>query len=64
MSSGSQPMTDPSPAPPYLTVGLDQRSGTCWLVVARDITLVCHSGSRAMELLRALCKSKGLPPPQ
>lgn len=48
---------------PYLTVGIDGRGSTCWMVVTKDMRLPCTCGWRAFSLLRAICKSKGISTP-
>lgn len=56
-------MGDDLPRQPYLTVGTDSRGSTCWFVVTKDMRLSCSSGVRAVELLRAVCKSRGITTP-
>jgi len=48
---------------PYITVGLDARGSACWLVVAPGLRVECSSGSRAVEVLAAVCRSMGMPVP-
>jgi hypothetical protein len=48
---------------PYITVVLDERGSAVWQVVAAGIAVNCYCGQRAMEVLRVVCKSKGLKAP-
>lgn len=49
---------------PVLQVGTDARGSACWLIVADDMAIPCASGARALEIYRAVCRSKGVRPPQ
>ena len=40
-------------AHPYITVGLDDRGGVCWLVVTADRVITCADGETALAELRA-----------
>jgi hypothetical protein len=48
---------------PYITVVLDERGSAVWQVVAAGVAVNCYCGQRAMEVLRVVCKSKGLKAP-
>lgn len=52
------------PSTPYLSVGTDERGSVCWEVVGTDLRICCCSGHRAMEVLRAVCRSKGFTLPR
>ena len=49
---------------PYVTVGVDARGSACWVVVAPGVRVECPSGSRALEVLQAVCRTQVLPVPQ
>jgi hypothetical protein len=49
---------------PYITVGQDMRGSACWLVVTADQIVECLSGSRAITILQAAARSKGLSVPR
>ena len=44
----------------YITVGLDLRGSVCWLVVTADQIIECFSGERALAVLQAVARAKGL----
>ena len=48
---------------PYLSVGVDSGGGACWLVVAPGLRVECWSGARAVEVLAAVCRARGLAVP-
>lgn len=45
---------------PYITVGKDSRGSVCWMVVAPDTEVHCTCGNRALDVYRALCRSRGI----
>ena len=47
---------------PYITVGQDMRGSACWLVITPDQIVECLSGSRAVAVLEAVLRSKGVRP--
>jgi hypothetical protein len=49
---------------PFITVSTDDRNGTCWVVVGRDVAVRCYSGSRAIQVMEMLCTSRGIMLPQ
>jgi hypothetical protein len=40
-------------ARPYITVGLNDAGGVCWLVVTADCVISCDSGKAALAELKA-----------
>jgi hypothetical protein len=40
-------------ARPYITVGLNDAGGVCWLVVTADRVISCDSGKAALAELKA-----------
>lgn len=48
---------------PYITVVLDERGSAVWQVVAAGVAINCYCGQRALEVLRVVCKTKGLKAP-
>jgi len=48
---------------PYLAVGVDQRGGVCWEVISRDTVVTTCSGYRALEIMEAMRRARGLPVP-
>ena len=40
-------------ARPYITVGLNDAGGVCWLVVTADRVITCSCGEEALAELRA-----------
>lgn len=40
-------------ARPYISVGLDDAGGVCWLVVTADRVITCSSGESALAELQA-----------
>jgi hypothetical protein len=45
---------------PHITVGRDMRGSGCWLVVTSDQIIECFSGERALAVLQAVARTKGL----
>jgi hypothetical protein len=48
---------------PYITVVLDERGSAVWQVVAAGIAVNCYCGQRALEVLRMMCRSRGMQAP-
>jgi hypothetical protein len=48
---------------PYITVGVDDRGSTCWMVISNDQRVMCASGHRALVILAAMFRSRGVNTP-
>ena len=48
---------------PYVTVGTDTNGGVCWVVVGMGKRVRCYSGGRAIDVLRMMLTSRGIPAP-
>ena len=48
---------------PFVTVGTDTNGGTCWLVVGLGQRIRCYSGHHAIDVLRMMLASRGIPTP-
>jgi hypothetical protein len=48
---------------PFITVSTDDRNGTCWVVVGRDVAVRCYCGQRAISIMEMMCTSKGIETP-
>ena len=53
----------PADVVPYITVAVNEHGAVVWQVVAAGIAVNCWTGARATEVLRAVCKSKGIKTP-
>lgn len=51
------------PVFPFITVGRDERGSACWQVVGRDVAVRCYCGQRAIEIMRMMCRSRGMQAP-
>ena len=48
---------------PFITVSTDSNGGTCWVVVGLGTQIRCYSGQRAIDVLRMMLTSRGIPTP-
>ncbi len=48
---------------PHITVGTDTNGGACWLVVGLGQRIRCYSGHHAIDVLRMMLTSRGIPAP-
>jgi hypothetical protein len=48
---------------PFITVSTDANGGTCWVVVGLGKWVRCYSGQRAIDILRMMLASRGIPAP-
>jgi hypothetical protein len=48
---------------PYVTVGTDTNGGVCWIVVGMGQRVRCYSGHHAIDVLRMMLTSRGIPTP-
>ena len=48
---------------PFITVSTDSNGGTCWVVVGLGTQIRCYSGQRAIDILRMMLASRGIPTP-
>ncbi len=48
---------------PYVTVGTDTNGGVCWVVVGMGQRIRCYSGHHAIDVLRMMLASRGIPTP-
>ena len=48
---------------PFITVSTDANGGACWVVVGLGQRVRCYSGERAIDVLRMMLTSRGIPAP-
>ena len=48
---------------PFVTVGTDTNGGVCWLVVGLGQQVRCYQGHHAIDVLKIMLASRGIPTP-
>ena len=48
---------------PFVTVGVDTNGGACWLVCGLGQQVRCYQGHHAINVLRMMLASRGIPTP-
>lgn len=57
MTAQSFPQSDE----PFIAVGVDANGAVVWQVISAGETVMTHSGARAVAILEAMRRARGLP---